>query len=379
VVLVVLVVAVVFLAVGSLIEIHAQSGPYRASTDAGYGAMASKLVAVSNQTGNQLASLMSSAPQLANRPLPYTARAVLEQGLDEAVNSTSDQAARAAALEPPAATADAGLRFAAVMSDRASAALALRSNIDQMLGMTPLPVAGAPESSAPPAPKLLISPSQASTGMAAAGVLFQHADDEYGALLADLRANRVPIRLPSSVWIPAPAADAPLGPARLGATAAQLNASAALVPFHQLIITAVGLVPAPVAASGPQTVIPGCTAPQSEIPGGSPTVLPPTTSVQTTVTVTNCGTVVEPVVRVTETLMPADPPGTPPPPTGAAGGTYRAQVSLRSGSSSALSMKSLSVATGHRYSLTISIAISVSQQANDPTGSTQQLLLQISG
>jgi hypothetical protein len=42
-------------------------------------------------------------------------------------------------------------------------------------------------------------------------------------------------------------------------------------------------------------------------------------------------------------------------------------------------MKSLSVATGHRYSLTISIAISVSQQANDPTGSTQQLLLQISG
>jgi hypothetical protein len=378
-VLVLLVVVVVLLAVGSLIEITAQSGPFRTSTDAGYGAVASKLVVASNLTGNQLASLMDSAPQLANHPLPYTARAVLQQGLDEAVNATSAQAGQAAALEPPAPTADAGPRFAAVMSDRASAALALRSNVDQMLGMTPLPVAGAPESSAPPTPTLQISVDQASTGMTAAGVLFQHADDQYRALLADLRAARVPIRLPRSVWVPAPVANAPLGPAQLGATAAQLNASAALVPFHQLIITALGLVPEPVASAGPQTSISGCTAPQSNAAGGAPTVLPPTTSVQTTVTVTNCGTVVEPVVRVSATLAPADPPGTPPPPANAAGGTYQAQTSLRSGSSSALTMKPLPVATGHPYTLTVSIAISVSQQANDPAGSTQQLLLQISG
>jgi hypothetical protein len=367
------------LAAGSLIEIHAQSGPYRASTDAGYGALASKLVAASNQTGTQLASLMDGAPQLANHALPHTARAVLQQGLDEAVTSTAAQSRRATALERPAPTADTGPRFAAVMADRAAAALALRSNIDQLLGMTPLPVAGAPQSSAPTTPALLITPGQAATGMTAAGVLFRQADDEYRALLADLRANRVPIHLPGSVWVPAPVADAPLGPPRLGASATLLTASAALVPFHQLVITAIGLEPTPVASGGAQTSIPGCTAPQSNTTSGPPTVMPPATSVQATVTVTNCGTVVEPVVRVTETLMLVDPPGTPPPPAEASGGSYQAQVSLRSGSSAALSLKPLPVVSGHRYTLTLAIAVPVSQAANDPAGSSQQLLLQISG
>ncbi|MGH9081314.1 MAG: hypothetical protein ACRDYE_14800 [Acidimicrobiales bacterium] len=372
-----LVTAAALLAAGSLIEIRAQSGMFRASTDSGYGAMASKLVAASNQTGGQLASLMAGAPQLSNSALPYTARGVLQQGLDAAVTSTSAEAGQAAALEPPIPTADAGPRFAAVMSDRASAALALRSTVDRLLGMTPLPIAGSPESPAPPAPAVLISPDQASTGMTAAGVLFQQADDQYDALRADLRANRVPIRLPSSVWVPAPVADAPLGPARLGASAVSLRASVALVALHQLIITAIGLEPTPVASGGRQTSIPGCTDPQSTSGNASPTVMPPTTSVQATVTVTNCGTVVEPVVRVTETLALADPPGTPPPPVAAAGGSSQVQAGLRSGTSAALSMKPLPVVSGHRYTLTLTIAIPASQ--DNPAGSTQQLLLQISG
>ncbi len=108
-------------------------------------------------------------------------------------------------------------------------------------------------------------------------------------------------------------------------------------------------------------------------------VMPPTTSVHPTVTVTNCGTVVEPVVQVTETLALADPPGAGPPPPAAAGGTARVRVSLRSGSSAALSMKPVTVASGHRYTLTFAIALPVSQAANNPAGSTQQLVLQIAG
>ncbi len=374
-----LVAVTISLAIGSLIEINAQSSQYRASTDSGYGAMASKLVAVSNQTGSQLASLMDGAPQLVNHPIPFRARAVLQQGLDEAVSSTSAQASRAEALEPPAPTAGVGSQLTMVMSDRASATLALRSNIDQMLGMAPLPVAGGPESSAPPAPTLLISPEQAATGMTAAGVLFQHADDEYGSLLTHIRTERLPTHLPPSVWVPAPVAAAPLGPARLGSAAALLDGSPALRPFHQLIITAIGLDPAPVASGGPQTSIPGCTAPQSRVTAGAPMVMPPTSSVAATVTVTNCGTVVEPVVRLTGTLALADPPGTPPPSAGATGGVSEAQVSLRAGSSAALSMQTLPVASGHTYTFTFTIAIPISQQANNPDGSTQQLLLQISG
>ena len=373
-----LVAVAVSLAIGSLIEISAQSGQFRASTDSGYGAMASKLVASSNQTGGQLASVMDGAPDLANGPIPFRARAILQQGLDEAVSSTSAEASRAEALEPPPPSADVGSQLTAVMSDRASAALALRSNIDQMLGMSPLPVAGAPEASASTTPTLLISPDQAATGMTAAGILFQHADDQYRSLVAHIRVERLPIRLPPSVWVPAPVAAAPLGPARLGAAAALLDGSAALRPFHQLIITAIGLDPAPVASGGPQTTIPGCTAPRSQPTAGTPMVMPPTPSVAATVTVTNCGTVVEPVVRLMETLALADPPGTPPPPAGAGGGVSQAQVSLQAGSSAALSMQTLVVAPGHAYTLTFTIAIPVSQEAN-PAGSTQQLLLQISG
>jgi hypothetical protein len=374
-----LVVVTTTVVIGSVIEIHAQSGGFRASTDSGYDAMASKLVDASNRTGGELASLMDSAPGLANRPLPYTARAVLQQGLDEAVSSTSADAVSAEALEPPAPADDAGVLLARVMSDRASATSALRSNVDRMLGMTPLPVAGAAQKSALPTPAPFISQDQAASGMSAAGLLFQRSDTEYRTFVAGLRTGHVRVRIPPSIWVPAPVSDAPLGPDRLGASAAMLAASAALVPYHQLVITTVGLVPQPVASGGAQTTIPGCSAPRSNAGGGVPTAMPPTTSVRSMVTVTNCGTVAEPVVRVTETLVPADPPGTPPPPAGAEGGTLQSQVSLRSGASAALSLGALAVASGHSYTLTFSIAIPVSQAANDPAGSSQQLLLHIAG
>lgn len=383
----ILVAVIVSLAVGSLIEIHAQSGQFRATSNAGYGAMASRLVDDSNATGGQLAGLMNEAPQLTNNPLQYgpgandsqfRARSVLQQGLDRAVSSTADQAARAAALVPPSPAAGVGSILAAVLSDRASATLALRSNVDQLLGMTPLPVAGAPETTAPPAPTVLITPEQAATGMAAAGLLFEHADDQFRSLQARIRSDRLPIHLPGSVWVPAPAVDAPLGPSRLGAAATALDEAAAFRPFHQLIVTAIGLEPAPVASGGAQTRIPGCSAPQSEA-SAAPLVIPPTPSVSVAVTVTNCGTVVEPVVRLTGTLALADAPGTPPPPPGASGGSAEAQVSLRAGSSAALSLKPLAVASGHRYTFTFAIAIPVGQEADNPAGSSQQLLLQISG
>lgn len=108
-------------------------------------------------------------------------------------------------------------------------------------------------------------------------------------------------------------------------------------------------------------------------------MVPPTASVTATVTVTNCGTVAEPGVQLTGTLALADPPGTPPPPVAASGGAAQAQVSLRAGTSGALSLAPLTVASGHRYTLTVAIAIPVGQEADNTAGSTQQLVLQISG
>lgn len=367
--------------VGSLIEIPTQSSGYRTSTNTGYGALVSHIVDASNQTGGQLAALMDRAPHIPNQQSPYLAmaRTEIEQGLDQAVSSTSAQAALAAQEVGPFPTGDIGARLAQVMIERAKAASDLRATIDQLLGMTPLPIAGAPTPSIPLSSAPLISIDQAASAMAAAGNLFQQADDEYRALTAEIRLHRIPIHLPPSVWVPAPIANAPLGAASLGASASALDASGALVPFHQLVITAVGLTPPAVPSSGIGIVGDSCSAPVSLTPAAVPTVLPPTTAVTAAVTVTNCGNVVEPGVVVTASLAVADPPGTAPPPAGSSGSRTQVAVTLRSASSAALVLGPLAVASGHLYTLTLAIEIPTGQAArpDGPAGSTQQFLLQI--
>jgi hypothetical protein len=382
------------LVIGSLVEINVQSSGFRTSTDEGYGALASRVVEASNQTGGQLAGLMESAPQLTNRTVqvpnkaipPYLnmARTELQQGLDQAVSSATGEANQATNLVPPPPSDRVGDQFTQVMSNRAMAVTDIRTAIDRMLGMTPLLIAGAPSSSALSSAAPLTSPDQAGSALTAAGVLLQQADNAYRTVIAEVHRARIPIRLPVSAWVPAPVDAAPLAPGRLGATATLLAASGPLAPFHQLIFSAVGLSPpaVPSPSSGSSVVGDGCLqdathqGPVSAVPGPAPTVLPPTLSVTVLATVTNCGTVVESGVAVSETLALADPPGTALPAANAQGGTSKIAVGLRSGSSTALSFNSLAVAGGHLYTLKLAIAIPVGQTLSN--GSTQQFLLRIS-
>ena len=91
---------------------------------------------------------------------------------------------------------------------------------------------------------------------------------------------------------------------------------------------------------------------------------------------TNCGTVTETGVTVTQTLTLADPAGTKPPPAGARGGRSHTVVTLRSGGSTALDLRRITVARGHRYNLVLAIDLP-SGQVN-PSGSSQAFLIQIS-
>jgi hypothetical protein len=70
------------------------------------------------------------------------------------------------------------------------------------------------------------------------------------------------------------------------------------------------------------------------------------------------------------------PAGSAPPPAEQRGGTTRAKVTLRSGTSAALTMPALAVAGGYDYEL--SLAVAIPPQAN-PAGSTQKFLIQITG
>lgn len=369
--------ALAVVVIGSLAEINAQSAGYRRSIDAGYVQLASVVADSSNRTGAQLASVVDSAAQLANGPVPETARAQIQQGLDAAVQATSQQAAQAASLAPPVPTGTISQRFTEVMEERAFATSALRSLIDRQLGMTPLPVAGAP-STTESSPSPPISLSAASGAMGQVGQRYVAADATFRSVVASLRRQGIPDQLPASVWVPSPSSDAPLSPVRLDALATSLSGpsmSVPLVAFHQLIISTVGLSPAAVTTGASGVIADGCRAPASTDPSPSPTVLPPTSSVTASVAVTNCGTVTETGVKVTQTVTLADPPGTPLPPADDRGSRAEATVTVRSGSSVAPGFPAVSVDAGHLYNLVVAIDISTGQE--DSAGSSQSFLLQI--
>ena len=155
-------------------------------------------------------------------------------------------------------------------------------------------------------------------------------------------------------------------------------------PFHQLVITSVGLLPpavppatpAVVASGGPGIVGDSCGAPQSAVPGPTPVVLPPTRTSRWR----HHG---DQLRHGGRDRGGGDPDGhpvrtrrAPPPPRPARrGGTTQTKVTLRSGSSVALSLPPLPVAGGHLYELAVTVA--VPPQAN-PAGASQTFLIQIS-
>lgn len=365
----------VVLVAGSLLAIHTQSKGYRDATTVGYVALADPIGQASARTGAQLSALMAAAPSLTNGQFPNTARGELEQGLDAAVLATTNQATQAATISSPPPVGGMSGRFTQVMQLRASTTEAVRATIDQLLGMSPLPVAGAPTTAAPAPAATFISTARASAELSAEGQQFVAADNGFRAVRAEAAAQHLASSLRASVWVHPPIDSAPLGPTALGATAAALALSPALRAFHHLVITAVGLSPPAVPSGGVGIVATSCIAPQSTAPGATPTVVPPTSTLQALVSVTNCGTVPEADVTVTVTVAPADDPGSTAIPSAGQGGRSRAVVTIASGASSAPSLAPLPVAPGHRYTLTVTVSLPPAQA--DAAGATQQFLIQV--
>jgi hypothetical protein len=381
--LVVLSAAVVALVVGSIVEIGAQSASYRQTVGQGYGALASRIVDASNQTGAALAKLVDQAPTLASSRPPLTARSQVQAGLDQAVTAADAEATQARQLAPPS-PGDIAARFTQVLDDRATAVVDLRSTIDHLLEMSPIPVAGnqaaSTRSSGVPT---LISVQDAAQQLGNVGAQLQQVDREYASLAAQMRHGRGTgagsIRLPSSVWVPA--AHPVLGATALGGTAEALSQSNALAVVQQVTITAVGIDPPAVPSAGSGTLGVSCQHPSPTASGTSPSstaVLPPTGTVVARITVTNCGSIVEPGVVVAESLALVPQPGVAPPPAATSGShASRGIPSLLPGSSTGVTLPALRVAKGHLYSLTL--WVTVPQGPQDAPGMVQVFRLQISG
>ena len=316
-----LVLVVVAALIGGVARIGHQSGPFDASIDRSFAVQFAVLADESNATGTFLRRLMGAMQNLD--------RLSLQTDLDDVTAEAGAQAAEADAV------AGGGIQdqLATVFADRADGADQVRSAIDGLLGMTSPAVAGAAQGAATPAQApALLSSTDATNRIAAAGRLLSGADRSYQALRRALASMPGHPRLPSSAWITAP------GEWRLGSVATEIDlvaTSTSLEATHGLAISVAEITP-PALPSPAGTVSP------------SVSVLSPTTSVALTVVLANRGSVDEPHASVTFTLAPQ--------PTGVAvTSTRRASVlSMRSVSLAPVAFK---VKPGGTYLLTVAVAV----------------------
>ena len=335
----VLVVAAVL--IGGVARIGSQSGPFNASVNRSFATQGAVLVDQSNATGASLRRLMG-AMQDQNR-------LTLQAGLDDVTAQADDQATLAANL---ATNGSVEAQFATVFADRARSADETRSAVDGLLGLRPLSVAGAPHASSTVAGMpTLLSSTQATDRLAAAGRLLGQADRSYRSVRRTLATMAGHARLPASRWITSPSTW------QIGAVATQVDlvaASPTLAATPQLGLSVVQVTP-PAVPSPTGVATPGVS------------VLSPTKTVVLNVVLTNNGSVDEPHASVTFTLTPQ--------PTGVAT-TVRRGASVLATRSVSLAPVSFAVKPGSSYQLTVAIAVPAGQTVTAGTSFSE--VLQIS-
>jgi len=334
---------VVALLVGGVARIGRQSSPYDASVNRSFAAQGAIVVQQSNATGATLRLLMRS---MQNRD-----RRTLQAQLDIVTAQADREATAAESLATPVTPGGVQGAFATVFAERDQAARAISSAYEGLLGLHPLPVAGAPETGTEVvAAPTVLSSAQATDRIAAAGTILARADSRYGSLRRVLPGLAGHASLPASRWITAGAVWQP-GPI---ATQVQLvSSSPSLQMTHRLVLSVVKVTP---------PALPSPTG--AATPGQS--VLSPTTDVLVQVVLSNLGSVDEPHASVQFQLTPQ--------PTGTAV-TISRTSSLAAAGSVSLSPVSFTVKPGTSYQLTVAIILPEGQ--TDATGTSLSEVLQI--
>jgi hypothetical protein len=319
------------LLIGGLAKVSRQSQGYDAASNRTLAAQGTVVAEQSNATASSATALMNTI-QSQNRP-------GLQITLDDLVQQTSDESAGARAAAGATPMASVGSGFAAVFADRAQAMRDLRAAIDGYLGMQPLPVAGTATTVATgggtAAP--LITATEATNRVAAAGALLAHSDSLYRSVRHALRSAAGNGRLPQSMWVRNPQLWA------AGAVASQidlLSSSPSLAAVHYLALRTVQINP------------PALPTP----PGGAPdvSVLTPTKQVSVDVVLANDGSVAEPRATVRYTLAVQSSGAT---------SSRTHTVALAPATQQALPTVNFGVRAGITYVVTVSVDV--------PAGQTQ--------
>ena len=261
--------------VGGLTQVSRQSRGYDVNSDRALAAQGTVAADQSNATSATVRKVLND--------LPTQTRQGLQATLDGAVQQTSVESARAqlAAGSTPLGTV--ATQFAAVFADRARAMTQLRAAVYGYLGMQPIAPANAPSSdtAATAGTPALLSATQATNRIAAAGALLTRSDTLYRSVRRSLAVAAGHGALPPSAWVTNPQVW------QLGSVAAQVDLlanSSTLAATHYVVLRTVRLVP-----------------PALPTPPGAPSnvsVISPTSQIGVTVVLANQGSSKEPRVSV---------------------------------------------------------------------------------
>src|SRR5271168_3829730 len=277
-----LIAAVVVLAVlvGGLTQVSRQSQGYDVNSDRALAAQGTVAADQSNATSVTVRKILND--------LPTQTRQGLQATLDGAVQQTGLEAARAQVASGSTPLGTVATQFAAVFADRAEAMTQLRAAVYGYLGMQPIPPANAPAGGDAPAASgttPILSATQATNRIAAAGALLTRSDALYRSVRRSLAAAPGHSTLPPSVWVTDPQVW------QLGSVATQVDlvaTSPTLTATHYVVLRTVRLNPPALPTP------PGASANVS--------VISPTSHISVTVVLANQGSSNEPHVMVRVSL-----------------------------------------------------------------------------
>jgi hypothetical protein len=340
---------VLALVIGGVTQVGRQSDPFYTSVNRSFATQAAAVVQQSNATGASLRHLLAT--------MQNQDRRTLQANLDTLTTQADQESAAADALNSSASPGDVQGQFATVISQRAQAVRNFRSAIDGLLGMHPLPIAGARNFSATAtatatATPALLPTAQVTGRIAAAGKALVTADSDYRSLRRSLVHMAGHARLPSSRWVTVAEANA-WQPGPVATQVQVVQASHSLQATHRLVLRVV-------------KATPPALPPANGVATPALSVLSPTTKVVLQVVISDLGSVDEPHASVQFTLTPQ--------PSGAAVTVTRSAPVAAAGSVS-LAPASFKVKPGMSYQLTVAIVLPAGQ--TDASGSSLSETLQI--
>ena len=330
--------------VGGLTQVSRQSQGYDATSNDSLAAQGAVVANQSNATASEVRTLVNN--------LQDQTRQTIQGGLDDAVQQTAGQAARAELAADSSPSASFGAEFSTVFTERARSVTELRTAIDGFLGMRPIPTAGAPGTgllaSAPTtSPAASISAAQATSQIAAAGALLARSDTLYRSVQRSLATATGHARLPRSVWVTNPQ----LWQAGNVATQVDLMAtSPTLASTHYLLLRTVRLDP-----------------PALPTPPGAPatvSAISPTTQIGVTAVLANEGSANEPHASVRFSMANQASGAT---------ATRVESAALTLGASVTLPTVRFSVKPGTSYTLAVAVILPSGQAATANTVLQQAL------